>query len=146
MYLANSQVPVPVPVPRYHRLYLTPSLPWGRGVECHFEFIFWSVSCTCHYHAICDIVLWLKCSKEFSFFVPSWPASFSFLYKGSNSRTLIPPLHYVFAFEVTVNSLRPGDAMWCNRTWSTLVQVMAWCLMAPSHYLNQCRLIIKYIL
>ena len=26
---------------------------------------------------------------------------------------------------------------------STLVQVMAWCLMAPSHYLNQCWLIIS---
>ena len=25
-----------------------------------------------------------------------------------------------------------------DRTWSTLVQVMAWCLTAPSHYLNQC--------
>ena len=31
-------------------------------------------------------------------------------------------------------------------SWSTLAQVMAWCLMAPSHYLNQCWLIIKDIL
>ena len=28
-----------------------------------------------------------------------------------------------------------------NRTWSTFVQIMACCLTAPSHYLNQCRLI-----
>ena len=32
---------------------------------------------------------------------------------------------------------------WHHRTWSTLVQVMAWCLTAPSHYLNQCWLIIS---
>ena len=30
--------------------------------------------------------------------------------------------------------------------WSSLVQVMAWCLMAPSHYLNQCCLIINEVL
>ena len=35
------------------------------------------------------------------------------------------------------NKLWPSGAIWCQRSWSTLVQVMAWCLMAPSHYLNQ---------
>ena len=30
-----------------------------------------------------------------------------------------------------------GDIIWRQRTESILVQVMAWCLMAPSHYLNQ---------
>ena len=34
-----------------------------------------------------------------------------------------------------VNLLGPSDAIWCWR--STLVQVMACCLTAPSHYLNQ---------
>ena len=38
---------------------------------------------------------------------------------------------------VRVNSLWPGDAIWRHRSVSTLVQVMACCLMAPSHYLNQ---------
>ena len=33
-----------------------------------------------------------------------------------------------------------------DRTWSTLAQVMACCLMALSHYLNQCWLIIKGVL
>ena len=38
-------------------------------------------------------------------------------------------------------------ALWRHHgTWSTLVQVMACCLMAPSHYLNQCWLIIKGVL
>ena len=45
-----------------------------------------------------------------------------------------------------INSLGPSDAIWCWRSWSTLVQVMACCLTAPSHYLNQCWLIISMVL
>ena len=33
-------------------------------------------------------------------------------------------------------------AIWPHRSGSTLAKVMAWCLMAPSHYLNQCWLLI----
>ena len=40
------------------------------------------------------------------------------------------------------NSLWPSDTTWRHRTGSTLAQVMACCLMAPSHYLNQCWFII----
>ena len=45
-----------------------------------------------------------------------------------------------------LNSLGPSDAIWRWRSWSTLVQVMACCLTAPSHYLNQCWLIISKVL
>ena len=45
-----------------------------------------------------------------------------------------------------VNWLWPSDAIWCRRTWSTLVQVMDCCLMAPSHYLKQCGLITSKVL
>ena len=45
--------------------------------------------------------------------------------------------------DVFVNSLGPSDAIWHWRQWSALVQVMACCLTAPSHYLNQCWLIIS---
>ena len=38
----------------------------------------------------------------------------------------------------TLNSLWPSDAIWRCRSMSTLAQVMACCLTAPSHYLNQC--------
>ena len=38
-------------------------------------------------------------------------------------------------------SLWPSDAIRRQRSWSTLVQVMACCLMAPSCYPNQCLLI-----
>ena len=44
-----------------------------------------------------------------------------------------------------VNSLWPNDAIWRHRTCSTLAQVMACCLTAPSHYLNQCWLIISKV-
>ena len=37
-----------------------------------------------------------------------------------------------------INSLWPGDTIWRHRSGSTLAQVMACCLMAPSHCLNQC--------
>ena len=44
-----------------------------------------------------------------------------------------------------INSLWPNDVIWWHRSGSTLVQVMACCLMAPSHYLNQCSLIISKV-
>ena len=37
-----------------------------------------------------------------------------------------------------VNSLWPSDAIWWHRSRSAMAQVMAWCLMASSHYLNHC--------
>ena len=44
-----------------------------------------------------------------------------------------------------INSLWPSDAIWRQRSGSTLVQVMACCLTAPSHYLNQCWLTISEV-
>ena len=44
-----------------------------------------------------------------------------------------------------VNSLWPSDAISRQGSRSTLVQVMACCLTAPSHYLNQCWLIITKV-
>ena len=42
-------------------------------------------------------------------------------------------------------SLGPSDAIWRCRSGSTLAHVMACCLTAPSHYLNQCWLIISKV-
>ena len=39
------------------------------------------------------------------------------------------------------NSLWPSDAIWRQKTGSTLARVMVCCLAEPSHYLNQCWLI-----
>ena len=44
-----------------------------------------------------------------------------------------------------VNSLGPSDVIWRQRSGSTSAQVMACCLTAPSHYLNQCWLIISKV-
>ena len=44
-----------------------------------------------------------------------------------------------------VNTLWPNDTIWRHKSGSTLAQVMACCLTAPSHYLNQCWLIISKV-
>ena len=44
-----------------------------------------------------------------------------------------------------VNSLWPSDAIWWQSSGSTLVQVRACCLTAPSHQLNQCWLLIRQV-
>ena len=46
---------------------------------------------------------------------------------------------------VQVNPLWLDDAIWQNRIGSALAQVVDSCLMAPSHYLNQCWLIISEV-
>ena len=55
-------------------------------------------------------------------------------------------LQLSFLSLICVNSLGPSDTIWRWRSWSILVQVMACCLTAPSHYLNQCWLIISKVL
>ena len=45
-----------------------------------------------------------------------------------------------------LNSLWPSDAIWQYSSGSPLTQVVPCCLTAPSHYLNQCWLVIKCIL
>ena len=47
---------------------------------------------------------------------------------------------------IMLNTLWPSDAIWQCRSGSTLAQIMAYCFMAPSHYLNQCWLNIKGVL
>ena len=49
----------------------------------------------------------------------------------------------LISWDKWVNSLWPSNAMWRHRSGSTLAQVMACCLTAPSHYLNQCWLVIN---
>ena len=54
--------------------------------------------------------------------------------------------HHRVVPRVSFNSLRLSDAIRPQGTESTLAQVMACCLTAPSHYLNQCWLIISKVL
>ena len=46
---------------------------------------------------------------------------------------------------ISFNTLRPSNAIWWHKSVSTLAQVMVWYLTAPSHYLNQCWLIISEV-
>ena len=45
-----------------------------------------------------------------------------------------------------VNTLWPCDTIWWQRSGSALAKLMAFCLMAPSHYLSQCWLPIQSLL
>ena len=47
---------------------------------------------------------------------------------------------------ILTRSAPPPRAIFTNRSGSTLTQVMACCQMAPSHYLNQCWLLISEVL
>ena len=49
------------------------------------------------------------------------------------------------AFDDVIMSLKLSGAIWHPGTYSTLVQVIAWWLMAPSHFLNQCWHIVNMI-
>ena len=51
-----------------------------------------------------------------------------------------------YIINLTVNSLQANDAIWWHRSGSTLAYLMACCLTAPSHYLNQHWLVIKGLL
>ena len=49
---------------------------------------------------------------------------------------------FILDSSALLNLAWPIDAMWHHRILSKLVQVMACCLMATSHYLKQCWLIV----
>ena len=55
-------------------------------------------------------------------------------------------LVHIWDLKLDLNLLWPREAIWRQISGSTLVQVMACCLRAPSHYLNQCWLIISKVL
>ena len=69
----------------------------------------------------------------------------TFFQKSQYDLMLIIPL-FMFKRSLLVNPLGTCDAIWRHRSWSTLAQIMACCLMAPSHYMSQCWLIISHVL
>ena len=71
--------------------------------------------------------------------------SASFVMRPAPSRYSITPPQDIF-ISLLFNSLWPSDAIWQQGSRSTLVQVMSCCLTAPSHYLNQCWLMISEVL
>ena len=49
----------------------------------------------------------------------------------------------ILLYALSLKFIVPSNTIWWQRSGSTLAQVMACCLTAPSHYLNQCWLITK---
>ena len=76
--------------------------------------------------------------------------------EGFNLKTLVRKAHVieensyicynVIIFMHIFNSLWPSDIIWRQGSKSTLAQVMACCLRAPSRYLNQCWPMISEVL
>ena len=63
--------------------------------------------------------------------------------------TVLAPMYWSIMIYIDIswiNSLGPSDTRWRQRTESTLAQVMACCLTAPSHYLSQCWLVVSKFL
>ena len=61
------------------------------------------------------------------------------------SQHLLTGFWVILCSTIWLNSFWPRDTIRRQRSGSTLAQVMAWCLTAPSHYLNQCWLIVSEI-
>ena len=53
--------------------------------------------------------------------------------------------HWNWSSHQSFNSFWPSDTIWRQRSESTVAKVMTCCLTAPSHYLNQCWLIISEV-
>ena len=114
--------------------------------ECGFGFFFYN-----HFH---EILTWISLHVWSGFFgstcvMPGFdiqnykkclgqPSCFSL-------DLACPELNQTIIKQVFVNSLGPSNAIRWQKTGSTLAQVMACCLTAPSHYLNQCWLIISEV-
>ena len=60
---------------------------------------------------------------------------------------MIMNIYIIMIQNFHIHSLWPCDTIWHgNRTWSTSAQVMACCLTAPIHHMNQCWLNIRKVL
>ena len=66
-------------------------------------------------------------------------------WRWTGDKPLPEPMMTHFTDTYMRHSLGPSDVIWRQKTGSTLAQVMACCLTAPSHYLNQCWLIISKV-
>ena len=74
------------------------------------------------------------------------------LHQGANSLharmkyRVVPFVSWSTIFHTVYVIMRPSDTIWWHRSGWTLAQVMACCLMVPSHFLDQYWLIISKLL
>ena len=85
---------------------------------------------------------WTMCRGEVWRIFTFWSRRSCFLLRSSPnpsfSRAVSSSGRWRNQLSYDINSLRPSDTIWRQWCWATLAQVMALCLMATSHYLNQC--------
>ena len=111
----------------------------NRGVYFEYQ-ITLNLSCLLHFLllSIDDFVLFLKTiwrNSKYNF--EGWYMSAIWFPNDDSMIVLIMALY--------LNLFWPSDTIWRQRSGSTLAQVMACCLTAPSHYLNQCWRIISEV-
>ena len=125
-------------MPVYFRLYIQRK----QVYKFHpYKFVYY-ISYADHF-----ISIWERrgCMKETS--MPPAHAA-NLVANSGNTIYKVTHIYLIISFRVAflaVNSLWPGDTIWWHKSGSTLAQVMACCLMAPSHYLNQSWLIIRKV-
>ena len=102
----------------------------GWGISCELTLRWMSLDLTDDKSTLVQVMAWCRQATN-HYLSQCW------------SRSLSP---YGVTRPQQVNSLWPSDAIRRQRTESTLLQLMACCLTAQSHYLNQCWLIISKVL
>ena len=95
---------------------------------CFFNLLYFSCLFFYMYISVSSLVTWTM----------EWPVQIS-----SIPWLLMPWL--LWSGRLQIDLFLPSDTIWQQRSWSTLAQVMAWCLMTPSHYLNKCWLTISKV-
>ena len=94
----------------------------GCGISCEIALIWMSLDFTDDQSTLVQVMAWC-CQATSHYLSQCWLRS-------------LTPNHVTRA--QWVNSCWPRDAIWGCRYGSTLAQLTTCCLMAPSHYLNQC--------
>ena len=115
---------------------------------CHLQqlggcFILWLIQCTPVYMHMAFFIMQISVFCTYCF-NSLWSSDAIWRHR-SGKETENWPRYSKFHLQV-LNTLWPSDVIWPHRSRSTLAQVMACCLMAPSHYLNQCWLLISEVL
>ena len=86
-------------------------------------------------------IIWKCCHLKINGVLGNIQGNLPLLYAIILSWSCLIQMHISYDF----NSWWPSDATWHHGSGSTLAQVMACCLTAPSHYLNLCWLIISKV-
>ena len=92
-----------------------------------------------------DLIRNVKLKKKIALFMRYTSDTFAILNVLSYDKNKFKLIYSYGLHDSIINSLRLWH-LWWQRSGSTLLQVMACCLMAPSHYLNQCWLLINEVL